>query len=118
MTLTPNTFGEQQIQGSSSANVNPKQVDEPGDDLDLDEDEFEVEAIVAHQLSDPRTHPKEFGKAPVILYQVKWKDYEQTTWEPATSFEDESVVKEYERRMELTEPSPSSDSDLEMLSVD
>jgi hypothetical protein len=75
----------------------PPQSEEIADDEeDLDEDEYEVEAIVSHQLSDPRTHPPELGKKPVMLYRVKWKGYDELTWEPASSFKDIAMVQSYD----------------------
>ncbi|EMC98722.1 hypothetical protein BAUCODRAFT_145754 [Baudoinia panamericana UAMH 10762] len=62
---------------------------------EVDDGSFEIEAIVAHHMSDPRTHRPEYGKHPVMLYQVKWKGYNNTTWEPIESFEDLSIVNDY-----------------------
>lgn len=56
---------------------------------DEDVEVFELERIVTHYLSDPRTHPKELGKIPVMLYQVKWKGWNEMTWEPEDSFDDD-----------------------------
>lgn len=69
------------------------------DSEDLEEGELHVEAILAHCLSDPRTHSTELGKEPVMLYKVKWEGWEQLMWEPASSFADPEVVGEYERRV-------------------
>jgi hypothetical protein len=63
--------------------------------------EYFIEAILAHHMSDPRTHPAEFGKSPVMLYQVKWEGYDEPTWEPMESFEDPSIVLDYRRRVGL-----------------
>ncbi|CAD0086146.1 unnamed protein product, partial [Aureobasidium mustum] len=57
---------------------------------------YAVEKILAHGLSDPRSHDKSVhGNKPVMLYHVKWEGYDATTWEPATSFEDTDVLQEY-----------------------
>lgn len=68
-----------------------------------DEDaEYEIERIVAHQLSDPRSHPAQLGKTPVMLFQVKWKGFEELTWEPDNSFDnDMEALKTYKRRKGL-----------------
>ncbi|KAK0931592.1 hypothetical protein LTR29_016317 [Friedmanniomyces endolithicus] len=62
-------------------------------------DEWAIEAILGHHMSDPRTHPREFGKKAVMLYQVKWEGFDETSWEPVESFPDRSVVEEYEREI-------------------
>lgn len=49
-------------------------------EFDLAEEEWYIEGILDHHLSDPRTHPPEFGDKPVMLYQVKWEGYEEPTW--------------------------------------
>lgn len=87
------------INDSSSNISGDENVDD--DSEDLGEGEFNVEAILAHHLSDPRTHPKELGKKPVMLYHVKWEGWEEPTWEPASSFVDPEVVGEYERAVGL-----------------
>ena len=56
---------------------------------DEDEEVYDLEKIVSHHLSDPRTHPKALGKKQVMLYQVRWKGWEETTWEPEDSFDDD-----------------------------
>lgn len=61
----------------------------------LEEGEFFVERIIAHHLSDPRTHP---GLPQTMLYQTKWEGFDELTWEPAASFPDYSVVQEYRKR--------------------
>ncbi|KAF2150760.1 hypothetical protein K461DRAFT_181806 [Myriangium duriaei CBS 260.36] len=60
-----------------------------------DSSSFEVERILTHRLSDPATHSAEMGKEPVMLYHVKWIGYEELTWEPVSSFDDQRVVREY-----------------------
>jgi len=62
-------------------------------------DEWTIEAILGHHLSDPRTHPREFGKQAVMLYQVKWEGFDEPSWEPVESFPDRSIVEEYEREV-------------------
>jgi hypothetical protein len=63
-----------------------------------DEAEYEVERIVSHHLSDPRTHPTGLGKSPVMLYRVKWKGYDELSWEPAASFGNSRILMEYNKR--------------------
>ncbi|KAF2721201.1 hypothetical protein K431DRAFT_294465 [Polychaeton citri CBS 116435] len=72
---------------------------------ELGEGEFEIEKILAHHLSDPRTHPKELGKVPVMLYKVKWVGWDEPTWEPAESFDDRELVDEYHRVVAAARPS-------------
>lgn len=59
------------------------------------DDEWFLECILTHKLSDPRTHPPELGKKPVTLYCVKWEGFDDPTWEPIESFPDRSVVDDY-----------------------
>jgi hypothetical protein len=81
----------------------------------LEEDEYEVEAIVGHQLSDPRTHPSTLGKQPVMLYHVKWKGYEDLTWEPVSSFVVDTVlIQSYNEYHGLKDAMMQSDFDEEM----
>jgi hypothetical protein len=68
-------------------------------DASVGEGEFIVERIVSHKMSDPRTHP---GKKVTMLYETKWEGYDETTWEPVTSFEDDSVVMNYRRQVGLS----------------
>jgi len=56
---------------------------------------WEIEAILSNVLSDPKTHDPAFGTTPVMLYEVKWVGWDKTTWEPASSFDDEDVVNVY-----------------------
>lgn len=68
---------------------------------DLDEDEWFIQAILAHHMSDPKTHPPELGTQPVMLYHVKWEGFDEPTWEPEESFGDQSIVEEYRKRVGL-----------------
>jgi len=68
---------------------------------DLGEDEWFIESVLDHRLSDPRTHPSDFGSEPVMLYLVKWEGYKEPTWEPVESFGDEQVVADYRKRVGL-----------------
>lgn len=88
--------------------------EEKDDDEDLEQDEFEVEAIMAHHFSDPRSHPPELGRTPVILYKVKWKGWEKPTWEPSSSFEDKSVLQKYHEHISRN---TAGDGDDEMMSL-
>lgn len=75
-------------------NLNDSQ-SESEDDSDGSE-VYTVEKILAHNKSDPRSHNKSIhGEKSVMLYQVKWEGYDDTTWEPATSFQDTDVLQEY-----------------------
>jgi hypothetical protein len=57
---------------------------------------YTVEKIITHNKSDPSSHNKSVhGEKPVMLYLVKWEGYDDTTWEPATSFQDDDVLQEY-----------------------
>jgi hypothetical protein len=47
---------------------------------DEDGDDYVVEAITDHRLSDPRTHPPGLPNKPIMLYQVKWARYDEKTW--------------------------------------
>ena len=51
---------------------------------DLAENVYEVEKILAHR-----------GVAPNYEYHIKWKGYRTPTWEPASSFHDTSLIKDY-----------------------
>ena len=73
-------------------NASSSEEEEEGEE---EESEYEIDRILAHQLSDPATHPPELGRAAVMLYQVKWVGYEEPTWEPMSSFVDQKVVKAY-----------------------
>ena len=108
--------------GSDShlANVAPRAnaVDQTNNDGDesgaQEEEEYEVERILGHHTSDPRTHPSELGSKPVMLYRVKWRGYEEPTWEPISSFEESSMLQAYNKRHGLTEPTLVTDSDEDM----
>ena len=71
--------------------------EESEDDSSEGSGEYVVEAILGHQLSDPRTHPAGIGKKPIPLYKVKWKGYDKPTWEPSESFGDPEMLREYRR---------------------
>lgn len=87
------------IMHPSAITEDPSSSDEDtSDDEDLPEDEFFVEDILRHALSNPLTHPDHLGKQPVMLYEVKWAGFPDTTWEPETSFASMDVVREYQRR--------------------
>lgn len=76
-------------------------MDEASSEEELSEDEYFVEAILAHAESNPITHPAHLGKEPVMLYQVKWEGYPEVTWEPETSFGNMDPVREYQQRVGL-----------------
>jgi hypothetical protein len=73
--------------------------EESSEDEELPDDEWVVEGILRHALSNPKTHPDSLGKQPIMLYEVKWADSKETTWEPETSFGSLDVVREYQRRV-------------------
>jgi len=85
---------------------------DPSSDSDSDsemaDDEWAIEAILGHGRSDPKTHPSELGKKPVMLYHVKWEGSDETTWEPLSSFASLEPVREYQRRKEMV-VEPGSD---------
>ncbi|CZT25091.1 uncharacterized protein RCC_10820 [Ramularia collo-cygni] len=83
---------------TASQEIADDEDDDQDIDDELDEGEYFVEAIQAHHMSDPRTHP---GKERVMLYHTKWEGWDEMTWEPAASFPDQSVVEEYRRRAGL-----------------
>jgi hypothetical protein len=51
---------------------------------DLEKNVYVVEKILAH-----RGHPGSFE------YKVKWKGFSDITWEPASSFRDDSIISNY-----------------------
>lgn len=77
--------------------------EEESDDEELPDDEFFVEAILAHAQSNPLTHPDHLGKQPVMLYKVKWVGSPEITWEPETSFSNMDVVREYQQKVQMKE---------------
>lgn len=77
-------------------NLNDSESDSESEDDSDSSEVYTVEKILAHNKSDPRSHNKSVhGEKPVMLYQVKWEGYDDTTWEPATSFQDTDVLQEY-----------------------
>lgn len=80
-------------------------------DSEMAEDEWAIEAILAHGRSDPRTHPAALGKKPVMLYQVKWEGSDELTWEPLSSFESLEPVREYQRMKGLAVEPESEEGD-------
>lgn len=65
------------------------------DDKDSASETYEMEAILAHAMSDPLVQRSDLGKKSVRIYQVKWVGYDETTWEPLESFNDTSIVDDY-----------------------
>ena len=93
-------------QGTSSKAPPAGQEDvdmQDGDDSESDEEEYEIEKILAHHKSDPRTHPGHLGKEPVMLFEVKWKGFKDSTWEPEASFVDSDVLTKYKQKVGLTD---------------
>ena len=105
---------EETVVAPQGSTPEPTRVESGDEGAVLDEDEYEVEGIVGHHLSDPRTHPPELGLKPVMLYYVKWKGYDELTWEPVTSFEDMSMVQAYNKEFGLKDTTIESDDDEEM----
>ena len=105
---------EQTVVAPQGSTQEPTGIESGDEGAVLDEDEYEVEGIVGHQLSDPRTHPPELGPKPVMLYYVKWKGYDELTWEPVASFEDMSMVQAYHKEFGLKDTTIESDDDEEM----
>lgn len=81
----------------------PESDSSESDDEDLEDDEFIVEAILEHAWSNPKTHPAELGKKPVMLYKVKWEGWDAPTWEPMSNFDGMDVVRDYQRKVGMTE---------------
>jgi hypothetical protein len=52
--------------------------------IDLEQNEWEVQSIRGHR-----------GEPGRYEYDVKWKDHNDRTWEPASSFMDDTVIKNY-----------------------
>ncbi|KAG8624547.1 hypothetical protein KVT40_007614 [Elsinoe batatas] len=96
---TPSSTDPSTSSGDEDTQAPPHLEDEDEQDDDDDEETYEIERIISHHLSDPRTHPAELGKKPVMLYQVKWAGYDETTWEPEASFDDKSVLETYLQRI-------------------
>ncbi|SMQ49331.1 unnamed protein product [Zymoseptoria tritici ST99CH_3D7] len=98
--LKNSMMNSQASQGNAGGDESESEVS--GDNSD--DGEWTVEAIVAHHMSDPKTHP---GKPATMLYLTKWEGFPEETWEPAESF-DESIIKDYRRRVGLDKPIGSS----------
>ena len=94
---------------SAEGNGNEDEEEEEDDDVEdgLPADEYVMEAVLAHQMSDPKTHP---GKQAVMLYQVKWEGYDEPTWEPAESFPDPRIVEEYHKAVKARKAHRSESS--------
>ena len=86
------------VQPSAAALIEGEESEDEEDELA--EGEWIIKAILAHHMSDPRTHLAELRKKPVMLYQVKWEGFDQPSWEPVESFPDRSVVQEYHQRIQ------------------
>lgn len=69
LTIVPNVAHEQLARSSYSMDVDVRGMIEAGGGDNVDDDEFEVESITGHQVSDPRSHPPELGRMPVMLYR-------------------------------------------------
>jgi hypothetical protein len=58
-----------------------------------DENEYVVERIVSHRpTGDTRSQP--LSK---YLFEVKWQDFEETTWEPYSGLKDLDPLEEYSK---------------------
>src|SRR5689334_6436147 len=53
-------------------------------DVDLQENVYELERVCDHR-----------GSPGHYEYLVKWKNYRQKTWEPASSFHDDTLIRDY-----------------------
>ncbi|KAF2171880.1 hypothetical protein M409DRAFT_50499 [Zasmidium cellare ATCC 36951] len=104
------------VAGSKKKSVTPAPkpkataVNDESDDESDEEEGYEVESILGHHMSDPRTHP---GKPATMLYKVKWLGWPEPTWEPRRSFTDKTIVRKYEKRVGL-KPERSEDSNGDM----
>lgn len=52
--------------------------------VDLENNVYEVEKILAHR-----------GSPGQYEYETKWKNYRETTWEPSSSFHDTALIRDY-----------------------
>jgi hypothetical protein len=87
--INPNTNNSSR---QAVVDLNDSESEEDSDGSEV----YTVEKILAHNKSDPSSHNKSVhGEKPVMLYLVKWEGYDDTTWEPATSFQDDDVLQEY-----------------------
>ena len=102
---------------ADSAHIGTAQEDEDEDNDDIEDDEFEVESIVAHHISDPKSHPAGLGNKPVMLYHVKWKGWPDLTWEPARSFGTSKMLRLYQVRKGLIPETIDADGDQSMIKV-
>ena len=92
-TTTSNTINSTR---QAVVNLNDSESESESEDDSDNSEVYTVEKILAHNKSDPRSHNASVhGEKPVMLYLVKWEGYEDTTWEPATSFQDTDVLQEY-----------------------
>ncbi|KAI5362018.1 Putative chromo/chromo shadow domain, Chromo-like domain superfamily protein [Septoria linicola] len=68
-------------------------------DDDMDED-YEIEKILAHHMSDPKSHP---GQSQTMLYKIKWVGFPESeaSWEPKSSFPDIEIMNKYRRKAGL-----------------
>jgi hypothetical protein len=73
----------------------------------IDENEYVVERIISHKPMIQR------GKLPLskFLFEVKWQDFEQTTWEPYSGLKNLEPLESYAaQHPELNIPIPTSTS--------
>ena len=110
--MRPGAHTERRTQPVTTNNAREDSNDE---DEDVDEGEYEVQAILAHSLTDPENHPAQLGNAPVMIYLVKWKDLGERSWEPAWSFKDKRILNEYRRRVGLEKPRGEGSGDGEVV---
>ncbi|KAI4793906.1 hypothetical protein E4T44_12592 [Aureobasidium sp. EXF-8845] len=93
--LNPSSNNNNNNNATRQAVVDLNESSESEQDSDNSE-VYTVEKIITHNKSDPSSHNKSVhGEKPVMLYLVKWEGYDDTTWEPATSFQDDDVLQEY-----------------------
>jgi hypothetical protein len=98
-TLLPPAKPVTSIMHPSAVTDEQSSSEESSGDEELPDDEHVVEGILRHALSNPATHPDHLGKQPIMLYEVKWAGWKETTWEPETSFASLDVVREYQQRV-------------------
>lgn len=98
-------------------NLNDSESESESEEDSDNSEVYTVEKILAHSKSDPRSHNTSVhGEKPVMLYLVKWEGYEDTTWEPATSFQDNEVLQEYwAQQAQKQKQKTSSSKDTAML---
>ena len=64
LTVVPTMSADQPEQSLPSWSSKVQNTLDAEDEAVSEDEEYDVESIIAHQFSDPRTHPPELGKTP------------------------------------------------------